>query len=550
MRVEHFRVRNFTSLVDVDLPNLPNLVVFIGKNSSGKSNLVDALALLFSEFGTALERELGSPDVFQHLFAGHNTQTNQIPEISATITLTSKEWGEVLSVDEITVANWEECEIVLGKRITVTDGIARWETSTVEIGAIKAVSNGKSGQDEIPIDSGTEFDPPRLVFLDQFLSQLAELLKSRLSVIHTTDNLRSWRDRFSERPTIIDTEHVDNLWSLSQSTGNRRRPWTQMTQQYEDIAPNRQRPVGVASTIQVEEGNLTVPIGMIGEGSQAMLRLIDQLERGAPIMVIEEPETHLHPALVKRVGELLADTSRKGKQLFICTHSPFLVEQSSLDSFFVVKKERDRTQVSSIGHIDQLKELLLDIGMRPSDVLFSDAILVVEGLSDEVFFHHLSNIIDAPLAGRHVKIVRSNGSSRGKRKVAFWAEVGRDAELPLYLILDKDARDEAEEAIEDDLVPREHCLILQKGNLEDYYPWRILAEVLPTQFGMDISEPIPVGERVQQLRSSLRRRFKGNTWKPMLAEEVAKALTLEEAEVEMGEIVDFLGKIHREMVPS
>ena len=34
MRVEHFRVSNFTSLVDVDLPNLPNLVVFIGKNST------------------------------------------------------------------------------------------------------------------------------------------------------------------------------------------------------------------------------------------------------------------------------------------------------------------------------------------------------------------------------------------------------------------------------------------------------------------------------------------------------------------------------------
>ena len=52
MKVKHFRVQNFTSLIDIDLTNLPDLVVFIGKNSSGKSNLIDALALLLTNFGT------------------------------------------------------------------------------------------------------------------------------------------------------------------------------------------------------------------------------------------------------------------------------------------------------------------------------------------------------------------------------------------------------------------------------------------------------------------------------------------------------------------
>ena len=67
----------------------------------------------------------------------------------------------------------------------------------------------------------------------------------------------------------------------------------------------------MASSIQMEESNVTVPLGMTGEGSQAVLRLIDQLERGSPVMAIEEPETHLHPALVKRIGQLLARRLRK-----------------------------------------------------------------------------------------------------------------------------------------------------------------------------------------------------------------------------------------------
>ena len=247
-----------------------------------------------------------------------------------------------------------------------------------------------------------------------------------------------------------------------------------MRLRFQAIAPNSQTPVGVRSAIDVEEGDITIPLGMTGEGSQAMLRLIDRIERGSQVMAIEEPETHLHPGLVKRAGQLLVNMCSENRQFFVCTHSPFLIEQSSLESFYVVKKEGDSTAVSPMRNIEGLRNLLLDIGLRPSDVLFSDAILLVEGLSDETFFNIVSNKVNASLAERHVRIVRANGDSRGRRKIEFWAEVGRDAGLPLYIILDKGAANEAERAIEKEHVKPEHCLILEKGDLEDYYPWETL----------------------------------------------------------------------------
>ena len=39
MRVKSLKVQNFTSLADVDLPDLPNLVVFIGKEQFGQVEL-------------------------------------------------------------------------------------------------------------------------------------------------------------------------------------------------------------------------------------------------------------------------------------------------------------------------------------------------------------------------------------------------------------------------------------------------------------------------------------------------------------------------------
>ena len=414
MRIKSLKVRNFTSLADVDLRDLPNLVVLIGKNSSGKSNLIDALALLFTEFGTDADRSLGSPDDYQHLFPNHDTRVSEPSEIAATITLTPEEWAKLLSVDQDAARTLETSELMLSKRLVSIDGELRWKTHQIEGCEFEAVVNGEVMSRDVsgipgPIDIGTQ----------EVLSQLSELMRSSFQVIHTTENPRSWPSRFDERPTIIDAEHLQSLWDLSQSRGTRRRPWTRMTEQYQGIAPNRQRPVGVASSVQMEEGMLSVPVGMTGEGSQSMLRLIDQLEQGPQIMAIEEPETHLHPALVKQVGRLLAEKANESKQIFVCTHSPFLVEQSSLGNFFVVRKEEVGTRVSPMRNIDGLRSLLLDMGMRPSDILFCDAILLVEGLSDEIFFDYLSNKVGVPIASRHVKIVRTNGSSRASVKLSF-----------------------------------------------------------------------------------------------------------------------------------
>ena len=552
MKVDRLIVRNFTSLADVDLIDLPNLVVFIGKNSSGKSNLIDALALFFAEFGTEIHRELGGLDDYHHLFPHHDAEASEVPQIEVMVTLSANDWATLLSVDLPTATAFEQTQLYLEKKLLNNNGSLQWKTETVGAESFEIVVDGLvESSDQLIEPYIPDDDLMNTVEVDietpLFLERLAHLLVSSFEVIHTTESPRSWTNRFLERPTILDAEFVNNLWELSQSTGNRRQPWTRTIQRYSQIAPNLQRPAGVASTVQMEEGSLTVPIGMTGEGSQAVLRLVEQLERGSSIIAIEEPETHLHPALIRQVGQLLREATENGKQIFICTHSPFLVERTSLQNFYIVKNQQSRTQISSVNDIRGLRDLLFDIGVRPSDILFSDAILLVEGLSDEIFFNLISNKLRVPLADRHVKIIPAHGSSRGRRKIEFWAEVGRDSGLPLYLILDSSAEEEAEIAMENGHVTAERCLILGRGDLEDYYPWDLLDQVLRDNFNVEVDEPIPVGERVEQLRKHLSRKAPKNAWKPLVAEEVAKKMTQVDAEREAAEIADFLRKIHRDL---
>ena len=310
--------------------------------------------------------------------------------------------------------------------------------------------------------------------------------------------------------------------------------------------------MGVSNSIQLEEGPLTIPIGMAGEGTQAVLRLIDKLERSSAIVAVEEPETHLHPGLAKKVGRLLFESAAGGKQIFVTTHSPFLMDRTSLHNLFVVGKTEGKTRVSSVGSLDDVRNSQLELGLRPSDVLFSDAVLLVDGLSDEIFFNGLSEIIGAPFAEAYVKVIAAHGKSRGKYKIAFWSELVEEAAIPLYVILDADAQDEADSAISEEQVLADQCLLLKEGSLEDYYPPSVLSEILSSKTEEVSVDSIPVGDRVEWLANSLKQAGESkNSWKPRLAKDVI-AIMAREGEQEytgtsLDEITGFLRKIHRDL---
>ena len=97
MKVTSLRVKNFTSMLEVALFDLSAFVVLIGKNSSGKSNLIDALTLLFLDFGDELERNMGDPANWEHLFHNHNTQISEPIEIAVSM-LSHQESGRNSSI--------------------------------------------------------------------------------------------------------------------------------------------------------------------------------------------------------------------------------------------------------------------------------------------------------------------------------------------------------------------------------------------------------------------------------------------------------------------
>lgn len=64
MKIRRFRVKNYRSLHDVNLDEIGDLTILIGTNSSGKSNLLEAVMLFFNELDPAVQRNIGAIDEY------------------------------------------------------------------------------------------------------------------------------------------------------------------------------------------------------------------------------------------------------------------------------------------------------------------------------------------------------------------------------------------------------------------------------------------------------------------------------------------------------
>lgn len=60
---------------------------------------------------------------------------------------------------------------------------------------------------------------------------------------------------------------------------------------------------------------------------------------GSLLLVVEEPEAHLHPLAQRWVGRVLTDLAGAGVQVVVTTHSPAFVNILCLEGMVVVRKD-------------------------------------------------------------------------------------------------------------------------------------------------------------------------------------------------------------------
>ncbi|WP_431810610.1 ATP-dependent nuclease [Lysinibacillus capsici] len=195
--------------------------------------------------------------------------------------------------------------------------------------------------------------------------------------------------------------------------------------------------LSILNLILKTDKNLEIPIGNNGLGYNnliyislilAKFKVITSESQGEnaktfPILLIEEPEAHLHPALQYNFLKFLQKEVKSGvsgKQIFITTHSTQITSAVDLDSIICIEQNEAGKLVAkypakvfsdSEDDIKSKKYIERFLDATKSAMLFSKSVLLVEGMAELILFPVFAERLGYSLEEQHISIVKVDSVS-------------------------------------------------------------------------------------------------------------------------------------------
>lgn len=449
MRIIGFEVKNFRSLRDVKLEPLGNLVVLVGRNGVGKSNILEALELFFSDlnFQTEAQKQF-DPSTW------YDRRADRRIEFKARIHLTHEDLSSIVPAQfqpATGLTDWPEG----GMEITIHRAIDTniWKNLETRIGDILTIKEGKVTL-QMPEGRGGVVPSEAA---NQLLTSLNAHLKNEFKLIRGPRESAE-RPPAGNRPPVVDAETKSRLVQTAVSPKREEEDnWNQLEAAFRDFSERELR-VRVQA-LEVRNQGLSLPIEAAGSGDQALVILLRWLLGRSAFIGIEEPETRLHNDYQRRLFALMRRMSET-TQIFIATHSAVFVDRDLFDDTWLVTLRGNESIVTRSG-VDQFKAISLELGIRPSDILLANSILLVEGNTEKVAIPMIAQKLGISIA--NVSIVPTHGKSNQRYHLKVWSQAARSANLGIFALLDGDAEAEIKSLLRDHLIDRDSYHLLGSG---------------------------------------------------------------------------------------
>lgn len=162
------------------------------------------------------------------------------------------------------------------------------------------------------------------------------------------------------------------------------------------------------------------------------------------VLLVEEPEAHLHPQLLDLLFEFFRKANEDAKiQLFITSHSPTLVAKADIDSIHILNFQNDNGSIVSIKNTalndtDKL-DLKRYLDVTKSQMFFARRVIFVEGISEAILLSEFAKLLGKPFDKYSVEIVNINGVAFEPFAKLFTSGENTDSlKMPCAIISDND----------------------------------------------------------------------------------------------------------------
>jgi putative ATP-dependent endonuclease of OLD family len=532
MYISRIRIENYRCFHDTTVELKPHLNVIIGENNAGKSTLLQALALIFGKEAR--------PRIDLHDFYQGIKPANSPPSIRVTVTLRSEGPGKDTLDDRALVATW------------ITQLHPEWEAQLTfefslpeeQVAAFAAETGEKPDRENYrkvvgrflgkytsriyggDYENRNRADPDAL---SQFRLTLLDAIRDTASDMSSGSNPLMRRmlqqvlnmDEDTETATQIKKDNLQQLDNDAEKLAHGLVSLIRLEKLTALFSDTGAEDGGIpklsgescasdlisALELYVEQHTYEFPVDRNGLGYNnlifislilASLDLESNMSLNGPntilfpILGVEEPEAHLHPALqyklLKSIKHRLID--QRSRQIFITTHSTHITAACDLDDIICFCCTDDDTcpRICYPGKAfpdtpagDSSKKYVQRyLDATKSNLLFSKGVIFVEGITEQLLFPRFAELVNSPLEKHHVALIAVGGSTFTHFLYLFGADsptesVGHTLDRRVACIVDADpARLEQTK----DKPRWKGCWPYQLDADSDLYKYRLLSPVI------------------------------------------------------------------------
>ncbi len=526
MNLRRIKVKNYRSLRAVEIGGIENLAAFIGKNMCGKSNLFDCIVFISegakdnfqtaiknreswneivwrkseTEISIELEFELKEEtrnDVLGVLFKNVEGKkyvdllksdflTNVIYSLKFKIFDSKRSFSEDLIIKNKTGGQSLIVQKILSQR---DNQLYQKASDLVKIGeklfAEDKLNINLQDGDRISWNNG-EF---RLLFYELTLREKPEFEITLIKKVRDYIERIKWLKPFKqiENKKAISGESIlsydaanlaDVIHSISSNNPDK---FNEFKKEVIKVLPGisnllspvevNSSTVGLKETQQLEDESYKLSSFSSGVKNVLAILTLLILTKEKSLILIEEPETHLHPSAIRNLMEIIMKYSGD-TQVFFSTHSPCTLLNFKIENIYLVKRNTENNTIINKSSYLDIDSIIEELGILPSDFFNRNVLLFVEGPYDIVAFEAFLSKMRGDF--NNICLISLDGWTKIKYQVN--AKVIKELQVKpkLFAILDGDIEKRPKEKKQlDNLkkelsLPEENIYTLQKGEIETY----------------------------------------------------------------------------------